>query len=158
MTAEALINEDLIDLNIHANNQIEVIEQLAELLEKQGRIESQTAFTQGVLMRENEVTTGFGNGIAIPHCKDHSVNHASIAIGKLTKGVDWRAMDDLDVSFVIMLAIPDSEAGTTHLQILSKLSEKLIDEDFRKQLMEADKQQDILNLLVEDVFKKNTNV
>ncbi|WP_408008106.1 PTS sugar transporter subunit IIA [Pseudalkalibacillus sp. A8] len=146
-----LINEDLIDLHLTAPDQLGVIEQLASLLEKQGRIESKAEFTQGVLAREVQITTGFGNGIAIPHCKSKTVRNASIVIGKLASGVDWKAMDDRDVSFVIMLAIPESEAGTTHLQILSKLSGKLIDEDFRNSLMTANKQQEILQLLSECV-------
>ncbi|MGP4079156.1 PTS sugar transporter subunit IIA [Pseudalkalibacillus sp. R45] len=150
-----LINKDLIDLDLRATDQLGVIEQLASLLEKQGRIESKSTFTQGVLAREAQITTGFGNGIAIPHCKSETVRNASIAIGKLENGVDWKAMDDQDVHFVIMLAVPESEAGTTHLQILSKLSGKLIEEDFRNSLMTASEKQEILHLLSECVDETN---
>lgn len=150
----SLINEELIVLELEASNQLEVIEHLASLLEKQGRIESKSAFIQGVLDREAEFTTGFGNSIAIPHCKSPTVKKASIVIGRLAKGIDWNALDDLDVSFVIMLAIPLSESGTTHLQILSSLSSKLIEPDFRSRLINAKDKQEILKLLEECVYNK----
>jgi fructose-specific phosphotransferase system IIA component len=150
----SLINEELIVLDLEASNQLEVIEHLASLLEKQERIESKSAFIQGVLDREAEFTTGFGNGIAIPHCKNPTVKKASIVIGRTIKGIDWNSLDGLEVSFVIMLAIPPSEGGTTHLQILSTLSSKLIDPDFRSRLMNAKDKQEILKLLEECVIDK----
>ncbi|MGX1902614.1 PTS sugar transporter subunit IIA [Thermolongibacillus altinsuensis] len=154
MGITSLINEELIVLDLEASNQLEVIEHLASLLEKQERIESKSAFIQGVLDREAEFTTGFGNGIAIPHCKNPTVKKASIVIGRTIKGIDWNSLDGLEVSFVIMLAIPPSEGGTTHLQILSTLSSKLIDPDFRSRLMNAKDKQEILKLLEECVTDK----
>ncbi|UOE74716.1 PTS sugar transporter subunit IIA [Parageobacillus thermoglucosidasius] len=151
MEITSLINEELIVLDLEASNQLEVIEHLASLLEKQERIESKSAFIQGVLDREEEFTTGFGNGIAIPHCKNPTVKKASIVIGRTIKGIDWNSLDGLEVSFVIMLAIPPSEGGTTHLQILSTLSSKLIDPDFRSRLMNAKDKREILKLLEECV-------
>jgi fructose-specific phosphotransferase system IIA component len=150
----SLINEELIVLDLEASNQLEVIEHLASLLEKQERIESKSEFIQGVLDREAEFTTGFGNGIAIPHCKNSTVKKASIVMGRTIKGIDWNSLDGLEVSFVIMLAIPPSEGGTTHLQILSTLSSKLIDPDFRSRLMNAKHKQEILKLLEECVTDK----
>ncbi|MBO1515012.1 PTS sugar transporter subunit IIA [Metabacillus bambusae] len=156
MKITSLINEDLIELELDASNQIEVIEHLASLLENQDRIDSKSDFIQGVLEREAQFTTGFGNGIAIPHCKSQTVKNASIVIGKMINGVDWKAMDDCEVSFIIMLAIPESEGGLTHLQILSTLSGNLIDEDFRTSLMSASDKQDVLCFL-EDCLSEKSN-
>ncbi|MEG9295966.1 PTS sugar transporter subunit IIA [Mangrovibacillus sp. Mu-81] len=155
MELTKMINEGLIDLELDASDQLGVIEQMASLLEEQGRIDSKSAFTQGVLEREQQFTTGFGNGIAIPHCKSSTVNNASIAIGKLTNGVDWKAMDDADVSFVIMLAVPDAEGGSTHLQLLSRLSGNLMDEDFRDGLMSVTAKEDVLRLLTDSMTEKS---
>ncbi|WNB92605.1 fructose PTS transporter subunit IIA [Bacillus sp. NEB1478] len=151
MEITSLINRDLIDLEVVSVDQKKVIDELASLLIKQDRIESKEVFVQGVLEREAHFTTGFGNGIAIPHCKSETVKQASVVIGKLKNGVDWKAMDENDVYFVIMLAIPESEAGTTHLQILAKLSGKLMDEDFRETLLNSTKKEDVLHLLEECV-------
>lgn len=156
MEITSLINQELVDLELKSSDQLEVIDELASLLVKQDRIKSKAVFVKGVLEREAHFTTGFGNGIAIPHCKSESVKQASIVIGKLNNGVDWNAMDNNDVHFVIMLAIPKSEAGTTHLQILSKLSGKLIDEDFRNRLMNAAEKEEVLHLL-NDCVTENKN-
>jgi fructose-specific phosphotransferase system IIA component len=151
---ESLINEGLIELNLDATTQREVISQLTSLLREQDRIESESAFIQGVLEREAEFSTGFGNGFAIPHCKSDTVKTASIIIGKTTNEIEWNALDDKPVTFIIMLAIPASEGGSTHLRILSTLSGKLMDDEFRNQLMNAVKPEQILDLLDELVTQK----
>jgi fructose-specific phosphotransferase system IIA component len=151
---ESLINEGLIELNLDATTQREVISQLTSLLREQDRIESESAFIQGVLEREAEFSTGFGNGFAIPHCKSDTVKTASIIIGKTTNEIEWNSLDDKPVTFIIMLAIPASEGGSTHLRILSTLSGKLMDDEFRNQLMNAVKPEQILDLLDELVTQK----
>lgn len=151
---KSLINEDLIELNLDAATQKEVISQLTSLLGKQDRIKSESAFIQGVLEREAEFSTGFGNGFAIPHCKSDTVRTASIIIGKTTNEIEWNSLDHNPVTFIIMLAIPESEGGTTHLQILSTLSGKLMDDEFRGQLMNTTQPEQILDLLDELVIQK----
>ncbi|MEH7479976.1 fructose PTS transporter subunit IIA [Neobacillus drentensis] len=154
MKIESLINEGLIELNLDATTQREVISQLTSLLREQDRIESESAFIQGVLEREAEFSTGFGNGFAIPHCKSDTVKTASIIIGKTTNEIEWNSLDDKPVTFIIMLAIPATEGGTTHLQILAALSGKLMDDEFREQLMKAVKREQILELLDELITQK----
>jgi fructose-specific phosphotransferase system IIA component len=151
---KSLINEDLIELNLEAATQNEVISQLTSLLGKLGRISSESEFIKGVLEREAEFSTGFGNGFAIPHCKSDIVKTASIIIGKTTNEIEWNSLDDKPVTFIIMLAIPESEGGTTHLQILSALSGKLIEDEFREQLMKATHPKHILDLLDDLVIQK----
>jgi fructose-specific phosphotransferase system IIA component len=150
----SLINEDLIELNLVAGTQNEVISKLTSLLAKQGRIESESVFFEGALKREAEFSTGFGNGFAIPHCKSDTVKTASIVIGKTTNEIEWSSLDNKPVTFIIMLAIPATEGGTTHLQILAALSGKLMDEEFRAQLMNASQSEHILELIDEIVTQK----
>ncbi|MEH7494298.1 PTS sugar transporter subunit IIA [Neobacillus niacini] len=156
MEIKSLINEDLIELNLVAATQIEVISQLTSLLRQQGRIKSETAFIEGVLEREAEFSTGFGNGFAIPHCKSDTIEAASIIIGKTSNGIEWNSLDDNPVTFIIMLAIPAAEGGTTHLKILSALSGKLMDDEFRDQLMNAAQPEQIINLL-DGLITQKTN-
>lgn len=151
---ESLINEGLIELNLDATTQREVISQLTSLLREQDRIESESAFIQGVMEREAEFSTGFGNGFAIPHCKSDTVKTASIIIGKTTNEIEWNSLDNKPVTFIIMLAIPATEGGTTHLQILAALSGKLMDDEFRVQLMNATHHEQILDLLDELITQK----
>ena len=147
MNISKLINEKLINLNLQANNQREVIEKLAELLDRENKLGSREEFINAVLDREKEFSTGFGNRVAIPHCKIDSVKEASIAIGKLDKAVDWNSLDGNPVEFVIMLAVPNKEANTTHLKMLSQLASKLMSEDFRNSLLIADNCEKIIDLL-----------
>jgi fructose-specific phosphotransferase system IIA component len=154
MDVKSLINEELIVLDLDAQSQTEVIEQLSTLLIRQDRINSKEEFIQGVQEREAEFSTGFGNGFAIPHCKSETVKTASVVIGRLTNGVDWSALDNNPVDFVIMLAIPKTEGGNTHLQILAALSGKLMDDDFRDNLLKADQSEQILSLLDEAIREK----
>jgi fructose-specific phosphotransferase system IIA component len=153
---KSLINENLIDLNLEAFTQKDVISQLTSLLAKQGRIKSESVFIEGVLEREAEFSTGFGNGFAIPHCKNDTVKKASIIIGKTNEGIEWNSLDNNPVTFIIMLAIPATEGGTTHLQILSTLSGKLMDDEFREKLMNASHPEKILNLF-DDIITQKTN-
>lgn len=156
MEIKALINEDLIELNLDATTQKEVISQLTSLMAQQGRIESESAFFEGVLEREAEFSTGFGNGFAFPHCKSETVKTASVIIGKTEQGIEWNSLDGEPVTFIIMLAIPETEGGTTHLKILAALSGKLMDDQFRDQLLKVDKPKQILNLL-DDLILQTTN-
>lgn len=147
MDISSLTNERLINMEIEAKDQKEAIEKVALLLENEDKIESKDEFIKGVLKREKEVTTGFGNGIAIPHCKINSVKEASIAIGKLKKAVDWDALDEKPVQYIVMLAIPNKEANTTHLKVLSTLATKLMENEFVNELLNADDAKKIIELL-----------
>lgn len=147
MDISSLTNERLINMEIEAKDQKEAIEKVALLLENEDKIESKDEFIKGVLKREKEVTTGFGNGIAIPHCKINSVKEASIAIGKLNKAVDWDALDGKPVQYIVMLAIPNKEANTTHLKVLSTLATKLMENAFVDELLNADDAKKIIELL-----------
>lgn len=69
--------------------------------------------------REEESTTGMMDGFAIPHAKDASIKDADIVIVRLNGKVDWKSLDGEGTDFVIALFIPDSEAGTTHLNFIS---------------------------------------
>lgn len=147
MNIANLTNTDLIKFNIDAHDQIDAIKQVASLFKEQDRIESLDEFVNGILLREKETTTGFGNGISIPHCKIDSVKEASIAIGKLNKPVEWKAIDEKPVDFIVMLAIPNDEASTTHLKVLSALATKLMDDDFTHKLLNARNEKEIITLL-----------
>ena len=84
------------------------------------------------LARESEGTTGMMEGFAIPHAKTDAVKTASVLVVKDDSGISgWDTMDGNPVNVAIALLIPGSQAGTTHLKILSKVAEALMDEQFR---------------------------
>ena len=82
--------------------------------------------------REAEGTTGMMEGFAIPHAKSDAITEAAVIVVKDESGVTgWDTMDGAPVNVAIALLIPGAQAGTTHLKILSKVAEALMDEDFR---------------------------
>ena len=84
------------------------------------------------LKRESEGTTGMMDGFAIPHAKTATVNRAAVMVVKDPSGIGaWDTMDQQPVTVAIALLVPEQQAGTAHLKILSKVAEALMDEDFR---------------------------
>ncbi|KRK92618.1 hypothetical protein FC08_GL000658 [Latilactobacillus curvatus JCM 1096 = DSM 20019] len=104
-------------------------------------------YVDSVLEREVHSTTGVGNGIAIPHGKSACVNRPAIVFAKMAKSVEWQSLDDKPVDIVVMLAIPDSEKGATHLSLLSEIAVKLMDEDLVEKLKKVTDTNEVVELL-----------
>ena len=99
---------------------------------KAGLADDADAVMNAFLAREAEGTTGMMEGFAIPHAKSDAINEAAVIVVKDESGVTgWDTMDGAPVNVAIALLIPGAQAGTTHLKILSKVAEALMDEDFR---------------------------
>ena len=99
------------------------------------------------LKREGEGTTGMMDGFAIPHAKSATVDRAAVIVVKTDGTEDWESMDQQPITAAIALLIPDAQAGTTHLKILSKVAEALMDEDFRKTVKGTDDPQAIADAI-----------
>lgn len=112
----------------------EALSALIEILYATGKISSKEEFFQALMNRESIVSTGIGMGVAIPHAKLPFFNDFFIAIGILTKGVDWNSLDQAPVRLVIMIGGPDDKQ-TEYLQILSTLTIALKDEEIRKKIL-----------------------
>ena len=99
---------------------------------KAGLANDADAVMNAFLAREAEGTTGMMEGFAIPHAKSDAITEAAVIVVKDESGVTgWDTMDGAPVNVAIALLIPGAQAGTTHLKILSKVAEALMDEDFR---------------------------
>lgn len=99
---------------------------------KAGVANDADAVMNAFLAREAEGTTGMMEGFAIPHAKSDAISEAAVIVVKDESGVTgWDTMDGAPVNVAIALLIPGAQAGTTHLKILSKVAEALMDEDFR---------------------------
>ena len=131
-----ILSEELVVFPLKAGTKEEALSLLSEALLKEKRISDKEIFLEEVLKREKDFTTGFGDGFAIPHAKSASVLSPSIAVGKCPDAVEWDAMDGKPVSLIFLLAVPESQAGTTHLKILAKLAENLMDDKIRENLMD----------------------
>lgn len=140
------LSEDHIFLNIEARNKKNALKNIAEFAEQAGVVTSKKAYFTGLWQREKEATTGFGNGFAIPHAKIKEVVKPAVFVVKFTDGLDWKALDDQFVHVAIALAVPEQEAGTEHLKLLSQISRRLIHDDFRDRLMNSTTKREIAAL------------
>ena len=114
----------------------EAIKEICDCLYVTGRAEHPRAVEAAVWKREeDEYSTGFGHGFAIPHCKSDAVSANSLAVLKLRQPVEWGSTDGLPVSVVILLAIRESDRAAAHLKILSRLARQLMHEEFRERLL-----------------------
>lgn len=146
-----IIDIKRIKIGVSASSKEDVLKQISSLAFKSQIVNSEEEYLEGLIDREAEFTTGTGKGFAIPHCKSATVNKASAIVFKLNNDVDWQSMDDKPVNFVIALAIPESDATTTHLKILSQIARCLMDEDFTEKLNNTQSENEIYNLLSERI-------
>lgn len=127
-----LTNKEMIVLDMEAETKEEVIQKLAELIEKQGKLENLDEYIAQVHKREEEYPTSVGFDVSIPHGKCNAVNCAAVAFARLKKPVKWS--DEEQAKYVFLLAVPEKEAGNTHLQVLAQLSRKIMRDEFREKL------------------------
>ena len=130
-----ILTRELVAFPMEAQTKMEALSLLSDALWREKRISSKELFMEDVLKREKEFTTGFGGGFAIPHGKSDAVLTPSIAVGRSSHPLDWDAMDEKPVFLVFLLAVPESHAADTHLRILAKLAENLMDDQIREDLL-----------------------
>lgn len=136
-----LINKEMIVLDMEAETKEEVIEKLAKLIEKQGKLENIDEYIAQVLKREEEYPTSVGFDVSIPHGKCDAVKCAAVAFARLKKPVAWSSEEQ--VKYIFLLAVPEKGAGNTHLQILAQLSRKIMRDEFRKKLQASNSVEEI---------------
>lgn len=147
-----ILNINLIELNIEKSNKEKVIKELAQLMDNENRLFDCEKYVENVLEREKLTSTGFGFGVAIPHGKSDAVKEATVAVGRIPEGVEWKALDGQPVNIVFLLAVPKESATDMHLKILAALARKLMDEEFIGLLKGSSTKEEMLDVL-SGVFK-----
>lgn len=146
MRVKDLLAVQCIDLNGAPKNKEEAINQMVDLMVKRGNIADVDTYRKGVFAREEEGTTGVGEGIAIPHCKSDAVKAPGLAAMVVKDGVDYQALDDEPVNLIFLIAAPNTK-DNIHLEVLSRLSMLLMDEDFTEQLKNAKTPEEFLSII-----------
>lgn len=142
-----IISLDLIETDLKGNTQESIIDEMVEKLNYAGVLDSKEDFKKAILKREAESTTGLGMNIAIPHGKSVAVKRPAVVFGIKRDGVDWKSLDGSDAKLIFMIAVPEEANGNAHLKILQMLSRKLMDNDFREQLLKVTEKEEALKLL-----------
>lgn len=149
MNLTSMIEKQLILLNANASSKLELLDSMIDALYQAGYITSKEEYKKAVLDREGLSPTGFENGIAIPHGKSNAVKKPGFVFAKVEKAIsDWESIvEDNQVDMVFLLAIPEAEAQTTHLKLLSELSMALLDETFISALKQAQSKDEVFAAL-----------
>ena len=146
MTIRDLLAAESINLNGTPAGKTEALNKCIDLKAKSGKIADVETYRKGVFAREEEGTTGIGMGIAIPHCKSDAVTKAGLAAMVVKDGVDFESLDGTPAKIIFLIAAPNTE-DNVHLQVLSKLSVMLMDEQFTNSLINAGSVDEFLNII-----------
>ena len=146
MKIRDLLAVESIDLNGKVTGKDEALDAMVALMAKSGKINDVEKYRKGVYAREEEGTTGIGEGIAIPHCKSDAVSKPGLAAMVIKDGVDFDALDGGKVSLIFLIAAPNTE-DNVHLDVLSKLSVLLMDENFTNGLRNAKTVEEFLSVI-----------
>ena len=150
-----LIKKEAIDLNVKASTKKEIIEKAVELMSKNQNITNKEDYLKLVLEREEKGTTGIGEEIAIPHGKGDSISSPGVAAMVIPEGTDFNSLDGKPVKLLFLIAAPNTE-DNVHLEVLSRLSSLLMDENFRKELIKAKSKEEFLEI-IDNAEKKAHN-
>ena len=131
-----LLSEEAIQINGMANSKNEVIDKMVDLMTKNGNINDKEKYKQAVLKREEEGTTGIGEGIAIPHGKSDAVSKPGLSAMVVPNGVEFNSLDGQPAKLLFLIAAPNTK-DNVHLDVLSRLSTLLMDTEFRSALLNA---------------------
>lgn len=146
MRIRDLLSPESIELHGEATSKEQVLNQMVDLMVKSGKITDVETYRRGVFAREEEGTTGIGEGIAIPHCKSEAVSKPGLAAMVVPNGVEFASLDGEPVKILFLIAAPNT-ADNVHLDVLSKLSTLLMDENFTQSLIRAVTVKEFLHII-----------
>ncbi|TCP20859.1 PTS system D-fructose-specific IIA component (F1P-forming) (Frc family) /PTS system D-fructose-specific IIB component (F1P-forming) (Frc family) /PTS system D-fructose-specific IIC component (F1P-forming) (Frc family) [Scopulibacillus darangshiensis] len=149
-----LLTKDTIIMDLGSSSKKDVLDELAGQLKAAGKLNDEAAYREAIDRREQESTTGVGEGIAIPHAKTSAVETPAIAFGRSMKGIDYDSLDGEPAHLFFMIAA-SAGANNAHLETLSKLSTYLLHKPFREKLMAAKTPEDIIDLFEQEENDQN---
>lgn len=129
-----LLQPEFIKYPLVASSKIEVIKELLTLLAEHQRIWNPEKILNAILEREKILSTGLGNGVAIPHCRSNAVQEFSLALGIHPRGVEFQSLDHKPSHIIFLLVGPETEAGF-HLRLLSRISRIISKPEVRESIL-----------------------
>ncbi len=138
-----VIDKDLILLDLIGDKE-QIISTLAKKAFDQGRLENQQEYIDAVLKREKEYSTALGYEVAIPHGQSDTVKDPFVVFGRVKEPIIW---DQNSVRLIFMIGVPEHNKDKIHMKILANISRKLIDDEFRKSLIEAKDEKEVFDIL-----------
>lgn len=154
---KSLISKKCINLNLISKEKEGVIDELIKMLSENGKLNDPQKFKEEILKREKQSSTGLEEGIAIPHGKTSAVKVPFVAIGVSKEGIDFDSLDKKPSKIFFMIAAP-ANAKDSHIEILSQLSNSLLDEEIRQSILNAKSEKEVEDILlkIESQTKEDT--
>ncbi|RQW04650.1 PTS sugar transporter subunit IIA [candidate division KSB1 bacterium] len=149
MNLRDLLSVDVIKIPLASKEKYQIIEELVDVLNDAGRIKNRDMVLQAVFARERVMSTGMGNGVAIPHAKTDGVRELVLAFGVTREDIDFEAIDEKPVRIVFLLAGPTEQTGL-HLKALSHISRLMHRKEFRKKLAAVQSADEVLAAIAEE--------
>lgn len=148
-----MIEKELIILNDNSRNKDDILSRLSSKVKELNYIESEGEFLEAVMLREEMLPTSIGFGVAIPHGKTDVVKRPFVAILREDEPFIWDDRNEEQVDLVFLIGVPKTKGDNLHLKFLSKISKKLMHEEFRN-VLRSEQNVDIIYHLFEDINKK----
>lgn len=150
MKINDLLQKDAMIMNLKATDKESAIDEMVQKLYDTKNISNIEEFKKGVLAREAQTSTGLGDGVAMPHAKNAAVIKPAVLFAKSEHGLDYESLDGQPTFLFFMIAAPEG-ANDTHLQALSALSRRLIDQEFIQKLKQVSTPEEIQALFSEEL-------
>jgi len=146
MKISDLLIKDRINLDVQSSDKTGIIRELAKLHEKTGVLNDYEGYVNALMAREAQSSTGIGEGIAIPHAKTEFVKEPALAMGRKKEGIEYDSLDGEPATLFFMIAAPDG-ANNTHIETLARLSQLLLDDDFKAALENAATADEVVDII-----------
>lgn len=145
MALAELLNDSLIQRELKGKTKKEVIEELLDLMVSTGKIKSKALALKDCMERENYLSTGFENGLAVPHAKTEAVTELVLAFGISKNGIEFDTLDGKPAHFIFLLLSPVDESGP-HIKILAQITRQFQDTNIRDKILAANSTEEFLNI------------
>ena len=149
MTLLEILSSETTIVGLEGNSKEEIIEELVDCLDASNTISDRDKVLHAVVEREEIMSTGIGDGIAIPHGKSDAVTRLVAALGTHRRGVDFEALDG-EPAFVFFLLVSPANVSGPHIKALARISRLLKNDDFKKSLIEASTPAEVLAAIAEE--------
>jgi len=149
MKLAEFLRQDLIDPNLRAADKTDCLRQMAALLARAGVVRGEEDSLARLLEREKVVSTGIGNGVAIPHAKAAHVQQMVVAVARVAGGIDFEALDGRPV-YILFLLLGPQEAASLHVKLLARIARLVKAEGFLDKLREAETADVLYRLILDE--------
>lgn len=145
MKLKNILSEDLVTIDLKGSNKEEIINELLDVLVKNNKLNDKELAFKDIMERENQMSTGIQQGVAIPHAKTKAVDSLIACIGIKKDGVDFQSLDGIDSNIFILTLSPSDHIGP-HVQFLAEISRIIKTEEARKKILGVTSKKQVLSV------------